>query len=739
MIPEINYPVSLDNDTNLYSVKDSVYLKLARDYMAGDQEIQVEFDQDKTNLFPPNGIITLVEQCSEPDLRALSFYYTSFVNNIFSGLTILDGFTDSDKPSIVTTVVMNVMAEHHNSIKEAVKAIQQYAGKRIDDRRAACVPTQGTIEARTNCATRLAFEPKAWFTVDKRLGLAPLTCTFTNQSIRLGDQIPKNEIKFFWDFGDATSSNIVYKEYTDEVPATDVNSIIEDTDGGTIVKTYTNPGIYSVSLRVLNDFGEDTYLITDLINARYPAPNESILSVLTTGLQQPINGIFKSPVGLQILITVENNGELKDDSGRVLDPIITYTWFLSDDLDHANSSTTSALYSVGGVYDISLRCDTENQSFRITNFDSYFNIVERTNIWLFTFFGDSTNVIQSSEMGFTTEFFKTKQNSFCSINVNPLFLEGQYLNTTQLVKEFKRNTFTKPIGNVVSGLSGSCLLYYATGRNATQPISIEEIISVEYNGYLETYNSFKTFTRPWNWVAFEFGDLSYFMLGNLTTNQSPGLSLTNWESIQIHNTITNTILFASFTSDDFLGQATELQENAAQFNSSGESEYGYFSTYRTANRDQTAYILKNDFVGENFRIVLFYESFQSEGNDIGGFKKLGDMLGSVKLEGQLVNLTSGLFFFNNSGSVSQYDTNLDVWRTGGPGINSVQFKQMQDTTVVDYDDETNTLLASTDGDRNAYLSFDYSSNAYTKFNELDLTFTKLNSRPDGNQWIMTTY
>ena len=64
---------------------------------------------------------------------------------------------------------------------------------------------------------------------------------------------------------------------------------------------------------------------------------------------------------------------------------------------------------------------------------------------------------------------------------------------------------------------------------------------------------------------------------------------------------------------------------------------------------------------------------------------------------------------------------------------------MQDTTVVDYDDETNTLLASTDGDRNAYLSFDYSSNAYTKFNELDLTFTKLNSRPDGNQWIMTTY
>lgn len=739
MTPEINYPIFLDTDVNLYSVKDSVYLKLAKDYTAGDGEVQVEYDQDKTPLFPPNGIITLVEQCSEPSMRALSFYYTSFANNVFSGLSILDGFVDSNKPSVVTTVVMNVMAEHHNSIKDAVLAIQKYAGKKIDDRKANCVPMQGTIEARTNCITRLAFEPKAWFTVDKRLGLAPLTCTFTNQSIRLGDNIPKNIPKFYWDFGDNTGSNIIYREFNDEVPTTVLNSIIEDTDGGTIVKTYTTPGKYTVSLRIVNDFGEDTYVIKDLINARYPAPDEVTLSILTTGLQQEINGIFKSPTGLQIVITITNNGELKNESDEVLDPVVKYEWFLSDDIDHANSSTTSALYSIGGLYDISVRCDTQNDSYRITNFDSYFNIVERTNMWLFTFFGGSSNVVQASEMGFTTEVFKTKQNAFASLNVNPLFLQGLYLNTEQLVREFKRNTFSRMNGNVVSGLSGSSIHYYATGRNALQPISIEQIIAIEYNGYLETYNSFKTIQRPWNWIAFDINELTYIMFGNLTTNQSPGLSLTNWESLQIHNTLSNTVIVGTLTNNQFLGQAKELQENATIFDNAGISEYGYFSTYRTAIRDNTAYILKNDYVGTNFRIVSFYESFQTQGNDIGGFKKLGDMLGTQKVEGQLVNLTGGLFFLNNTGSISEYDTNLNVWRTGGPGLNSMEFKNVQDTTVVDYDDEANTLLVSTDGDRNAYLSFDYSPDAFTKFNDLDLTFTKLNTRPDGSQWAMTTY
>ena len=59
--------------------------------------------------------------------------------------------------------------------------------------------------------------------------------------------------------------------------------------------------------------------------------------------------------------------------------------------------------------------------------------------------------------------------------------------------------------------------------------------------------------------------------------------------------------------------------------------------------------------------------------------------------------------------------------------------------MVGFDDATNTLLAASDGDKRAYISFDYSPNAFLKFNEIDLTFVTLGSRPAGNQFLMGVY
>jgi hypothetical protein len=56
--------------------------------------------------------------------------------------------------------------------------------------------------------------------------------------------------------------------------------------------------------------------------------------------------------------------------------------------------------------------------------------------------------------------------------------------------------------------------------------------------------------------------------------------------------------------------------------------------------------------------------------------------------------------------------------------------------VVGYDNQGNSLLVSSDGDKRAYLSFDYSNGGFLKFSEIDLTFTSIGSRPSGNQWIL---
>jgi len=115
------------------------------------------------------------------------------------------------------------------------------------------------------------------------------------------------------------------------------------------------------------------------------------------------------------------------------------------------------------------------------------------------------------------------------------------------------------------------------------------------------------------------------------------------------------------------------------------------------------------------------------------------MAGTTKTEGELVTLSSGLFFFNNSGSIAAFNDTTGTWETGGPSSSSVAFRSLQDTTVEGFNDLSNTLLATSDLDRIAYLSFDYSPNAFVKFNTVDLTFTSLGSRPSGEQWTMGVY
>lgn len=67
MIPPLNFPDAIDNDLTLFAVKDSLRLTLAADYNVGDKSISVEDNQAIMSLFPSAGIITLVENCSEPE------------------------------------------------------------------------------------------------------------------------------------------------------------------------------------------------------------------------------------------------------------------------------------------------------------------------------------------------------------------------------------------------------------------------------------------------------------------------------------------------------------------------------------------------------------------------------------------------------------------------------------------------------------------------------------------------
>lgn len=752
-----NFPDSYDTDENLYLVHDALRVRLAEDYEPGDTSITITGDEEVLSRFPSSGLITLTEQCSEPDKRAISFFYSSKTDTTFDGLEILPGFEDNKKLKRITNVTQNVMASHHNNLKDAIIAIEEFVGVKgtIDDQ-----PLGDTLEGRINFLRKMILTPKAWFSVNKRTGLVPLTVSFTDQSFRLGD----GTITYIWDFGDQTSSNISTIEAVSVVPTDQVNVFVQDLDGGEIQKTYTAPGIYDVKLTVINENGENSVTFKDLINARVEAPEEAQIDFIprssqnnTSGDESPLfdrlatkaGGPFDIPptirskantfVDMQVpegSLTPDRSygGEKLTAGGTPIDPITSYTWSLGDDLVHSNSNVARASYSVGGVYDLKLRVDTAYGAFRITTYENCIDIIENRNLWLFNHTTSST--VRANEFGLISETFKTATRTQ-SITKDDSFLDGTG-DEERAKQEFKRNTGFAPRGTTTSGDRGTVVLFWAGGGSAATPYADQEVKSVEYEGFGDTFTDpVINVSRPWNWVFLNSGSKVYFILG-----PDPDKTSNTNLSYQLKTTIDLSTLSTSetlLTLDQYSNGADELQTHVTSSYDAGEPVDGRFAVYRTTWKDQTGYILRNDGVGNFFRLKSFYKTEGTTSEPFINIKKLNDMSGVTKTEGQLVPLNSGVFFFNNSGNISAYNGTTGVWETGGPSSSSVAFRTLQDSTVESYNDTSNTLLATSDGDRIAYLSYDYSTSALIKFNSSDLTFSSIGSRPTGEQWIMGVY
>lgn len=765
--PKINFPESYDDDENLYLVHDFLRLVLIKDYKPGDTTVYVNVGTEEFARFPPTGLITLTDQCAPVDERAVTFHYGAKSENGFTDLSLLPGFKDVAKPKQFTNVLQNVMAQHHNNIKDAIVAIEKFCGIRglVD-----LVPFGPTLEGRINFLRKLVLSPRAWFTVNKRVGLVPFTVRFQDQSFRLGTDGAGGDIEFKWEFGDHGVSSISAVTVTDTVPEGVVAAGVYDIDGRTVTKTYTKPGIYSPKLTVKNKFGTDSIQFEGMIEARLPAPEPAAIQfipksnqILTDG--DPAGGPYATPPTLRTPINTfvalevpegENAvntpgytyaGE-KLDGGTPEDPVVQYTWSLADDLLHNNSSEARAMYSVGGLYDVVLRVDTALKAYRITALPDAIDVVENYNLWLWTRIPSTLwtgsldpgqDQVRAYEYGLISETFKVKATTPLTITQDSSFLptlSDAESNRRQLY-EFMTNVHVAPRATSPSGLGGSAFLFNATGRSALDPVSAEGIQTTEYNGFTDVYlTPYPVISRPWNWVALSSGSNTYFLLGYPTDAILPNTSPTNQEFVKFAH-LDGTTASEVWTAANYSGGGQELMQNPATYDpSTGESLYGYFSGYRTTWKDSTGFIIRNEGVGPFFRFKSFYKTEGTIGSTVQSIRKLPDMPGSTKVEGRLVTLSSGIYFFNNSGAVNAYNDTTQTWETSS---GSASFRLLQDQTSPTFDSQTNTLLAASDGDKRVYLSYDYSENAFIRFNAADLTFSKLGSRPSGTQWAMSVW
>jgi len=802
MIPNpTNFPTELDTDENLFLVHDSLRVRLVNDYNPGDVSITVEGDSDTLSIFPPTGIITLTEQCSDIDKRAISFFYGSRTQSAdartgtFDQLEVLPEFEDVVKLKKITNVTMNVLDKHHNHLKDALIAVETFLGIQGQTD---TIPFGTTITGRMNFLKKLVLSPKAWFTVDKRIGLTPLCVEFKQESFRTDT----DDVVYIWDFGDDTSYNVSYISgistitpdngvisATDQVPDGSTNVIVRDLDGGAIKKCYDNAGLYDVKLTVRNQYGEDTIEFKELINAKIPAPEYAAIEITPNAGQSftagiPAGGPYTTPPKIRtsisefVLMEVpegENpntpgysfGGELLDSNSNPIDPIINWTWSLGDDLSHLNLNSTKALYSVGGYYNLTLRVDTQFGTYRITSYKDSIDIVETRNLWLYNYQtknSDDSGVIEAWEFGILGETFKKLGNQTFALDRDNRFLKeysksAYYTGTEDRAKkEFFRNFNIAQQGSTPSGDKGNSLLFWAKGADdssfnasdpPTYPSGASQISTKKYNGFSDTYTTTSNInpsTVPpafpeWNWAPLISADSIYFILGVY----GDGASTTPYDAMS-DSIVKYDLQVESFgiePNNSFSNGANEVLSMVENIQDDGGGTLyptnGWFATYRTAWKDQTGYLLRNSGINEFFRISNFYRTEGTVTNQFTSLSKLSDMTGSSKVEGELVNLSNGVFFFNNSGEISAWNDITQTWEVGRSNSTTVSFRNLQDSNVSGFDNRANTLIAASDGDKNAYLSYDYSKNAFIKFNGTDLTFSSIGSRPMENQLKMTVY
>ena len=749
------YPEAFDSDTNLFLVHDSLRVVLSEDYNPNVKSDIIYVSGDTKN-FPPTGIITLTEQCSDPKDRSVSFTYTTVTSTTFEGLVVLPGFNNTIiRKSGATNVTQNVMSYHHNSEKNALIAIQKFVGVEgtVD-----ATPLGETITGRLNFMEKLILSPKVWFTASETVGLVPFDVEFLNQSFRTGS----GNVDVVWDFGDETSiSNVSSISVMSFVPISAINVNVTEIGSGPITKEYITPGNYNVRLTVTNDYGSDTLVFENFINARSEAPIPAVIDFNPTGDQQYTAGtrVMDGPTivgpwdvppkiksktnkfvsisinGSQHYLNEEDNtqrsnaGEELDLSLVAIDPIENYEWILSDDLSHAPDNFTNAAYTIGGIYDLILKVNTSFGAYRITKYPGAIDIIEDKNMFLFTLNSLSP---KNYEYGLISGEFKAGTENAITLDYNDSFLNGSF-EEQQGKFELSRNVGFAQFNTVSSGYGGQAVIAYATGGSSPD-ITTQQVKTLEFSGFsgLLTENATEI-NRPWNWVFLPFETKAYFAFGteNAYPQSSSGdPSYQYLDSLLLGGELT-TGTGTALTSANYINGADEL---GTMPNAVAQPKW---AVYRSAVQNNTGYILRNEAIGIFFRLTSFYRTEGTATEPLQSIRKLQSMSGPVRTEGQLVALNNGIFFFNNSGSVSAFNTTSNTWEN--LSISPSVFKNFQDITVENYAEKTNTLLATSDANYLAYLSFDYSNNSFVKFNSVDNTFVKLNPRPQGEQWLLSIY
>lgn len=221
------FPEAIDTKNSLYTAKNNAETKLKYSLNYNSKYILVE----STDGFPEQGILRIGGDIGKVTPSEL-VYYDSKSKGIFKNL--IRGFSGSRQSTWNTgaSVSSGVMAEHHNSIKDAILKIETKLGTKN-------FPDAESLNGILKELEVKFITPKAIFRGYPIKGKSSLKVHFQNFSTG-------PLIRYLWDFGDGTTS--IEKNPT---------------------HVYQNEGNYTVKLNVINSLGaqaickKSNYILVD--------------------------------------------------------------------------------------------------------------------------------------------------------------------------------------------------------------------------------------------------------------------------------------------------------------------------------------------------------------------------------------------------------------------------------------------------------------------------------------------
>ncbi len=118
----VNFPSSFDTNTTLYLAVNNIRTRLT----AGIDDSVTTIPVLDTTGFPPTGYITILS--GDDITKAEAMTYTGLTGSSFTGVTRGAGGTTALEHFASDNVDLTIVADHHNALKEAVIALENFVG-----------------------------------------------------------------------------------------------------------------------------------------------------------------------------------------------------------------------------------------------------------------------------------------------------------------------------------------------------------------------------------------------------------------------------------------------------------------------------------------------------------------------------------------------------------------------------------------------------------------------------------